>query len=219
MPALKDRLVEENLGLVRMAVKRYRGFGVDEEDLFQIGSVGLIKAARDFDDSRQVRFSTYAVTKIIGEIKTYLRDNGSVKVSRKYKEDRCHMDRAAQALTQKLGREPRLSELAAETGLSPEDLLTAAEATQQVLSLDLPPEEGGVTPSVSSPEEEAVNRVVAREMLGTLPPLERRLIILRFFQDQTQSAVAAELGMTQVSVSRMEKRIIHQLKEKYKPPC
>ena len=231
MPALKDRLVEENLGLVRMVAKRYRGFGVEDEDLIQIGSMGLIKAARDFDESKQVRFSTYAVAKIIGEIKTYLRDNGSVKVSRKYKEDKFRIDRASRDLTQRLGREPRLSEIApveirqaageiAEaTGLRPEDILTATEATQQVVSLDLPPEEGGVTPSIESPEDHAINRVLARDILSALPPMERRLIILRFFQDQTQSAAAAELGLSQVAVSRLEKRIINLLKEKYKPPC
>ena len=216
MPLLKDRLVEENLGLVRMAIKRYRGFGVEDEDLMQIGSVGLIKAARDFDESKQVQFSTYAVTKIIGEIKTYLRDNGTVKVSRKYKEDKLKIDRASRALTQCLGREPRLSELAAETGLEPEAILTATEATQPVISLDLPPEEGGVTPSISSPEEQALDRVLTREILSTLPPQERRLIALRFFMDQTQSVTAKELGLTQVAVSRLEKRILKQLREKYK---
>ena len=219
MPALKDRLVEENLGLVRMVATRYRGFGVEDEDLIQIGSMGLIKAARDFDESKQVRFSTYAVAKIIGEIKTYLRDNGSVKVSRKYKEDKFRIDRASRDLTQRLGREPRLSEIAEATGLRPEDILTATEATQQVVSLDLPPEEGGVTPSIESPEDHAINRVLARDILSALPPMERRLIILRFFQDQTQSAAAAELGLSQVAVSRLEKRIINLLKEKYKPPC
>ena len=219
MPALKDRLVEENLGLVRMVAKRYRGFGVEDEDLIQIGSMGLIKAARDFDESKQVRFSTYAVAKIIGEIKTYLRDNGSVKVSRKYKEDKFRIDRASRDLTQRLGREPRLSEIAEATGLRPEDILTATEATQQVVSLDLPPEEGGVTPSIESPEDHAINRVLARDILSALPPMERRLIILRFFQDQTQGAAAAELGLSQVAVSRLEKRIINLLKEKYKPPC
>ncbi|MBQ8893335.1 MAG: sigma-70 family RNA polymerase sigma factor [Clostridia bacterium] len=217
MPLLKDRLVEENLGLVRMAIKRYRGFGVEDEDLMQIGSVGLIKAARDFDESKQVQFSTYAVTKIVGEIKTYLRDNGSVKVSRKFKEDKLKIDRAARDLTQRLGREPKLSELAEETGLEPEAILTAAEATQPTLSLDLPPEEGGVTPGVPSPEEEALDRVVTREILNQLPPPERRLIVLRFFMDQTQSATAKELGMSQVAVSRLEKKILTRLREQYKP--
>ncbi len=216
MPLLKDRLVEDNLGLVRMAVKRYRGFGVEDEDLMQIGSMGLIKAARDFDESKQVQFSTYAVTKIIGEIKTYLRDNGTVKVSRKYKEDKLKIDRASRTLTQRLGREPRLSELAAETGLDPEAILTATEATQPVVSLDLPPEEGGVTPSIGSPEEQALDRVLTREILNTLPPQERRLIVLRFFMDQTQSVTAEELGLTQVAVSRLEKKILKQLREKYK---
>ncbi|MBQ7971547.1 MAG: sigma-70 family RNA polymerase sigma factor, partial [Clostridia bacterium] len=135
MPILQDRLVEENLGLVRMAVQRYRGFGVEDEDLMQIGSIGLIKAARDFDPEKEVRFSTYAVAKIIGEIKTYLRDNGSIKVSRKYKEDKLKIDRAARALTQKLGREPHISELAEYTSLSQEEILSAMEATRPTVSL------------------------------------------------------------------------------------
>lgn len=215
MPPVLDRLVEDNMGLVRMAVKRYRGFGVEEDDLIQIGSVGLIKAARDFDETKQVQFSTYAVAKIIGEIKTYLRDNSSVKISRKYKEDKLRIDRAARELTQHLGREPRLSELADATGLSPEEILTATEATQPTLSLDLPPEEGGVTPSIDSPEEQALNRVVTAEILRSLPSIERKLIILRFFKDQTQSKTAQELGLSQVAVSRLEKRILCKLQEQF----
>ena len=215
MPLLTDRLVEENMGLVRMAIKRYRGFGVEDEDLMQIGSVGLIKAARDFDETKQVQFSTYAVAKIIGEIKTYLRDNGSVKISRKYKEDKFRIDRASRELTQQLGREPNLSELAEITGLSPEDILAATEATQPTVSLDLPPEEGGVTPSIDSPEEEALNRVLTAEILRSLPPMERKLIVLRFFKDQTQSKTATELGISQVAVSRLEKKIITNLQERF----
>ena len=215
-PLLQDRLVEENLGLVRMAIQRYRGFGVEDEDLMQIGSVGLIKAARDYDPEKQVQFSTYAVAKIVGEIKTYLRDNGSVKVSRKYKEDKLKVDRATRALTQRLGREPKLSELAEETGLDAEAILTASEATQPTLSLDLPPEEGGVTPSIESPENTALDRVLTREILSSLPPKERRLIVLRFFMDQTQSTTAQELGMSQVAVSRLEKKILSDLKNKYR---
>lgn len=217
MPLLKDRLIEENIGLVRMAIKRYRGFGVEDEDLMQIGSVGLIKAARDYDAEKKVQFSTYAVAKIIGEIKTYLRDNGSIKVSRKYKEDKLKIDRATRALSQKLGREPKLSELSAECGLSPEEILTATEATQATLSLDLPPEEGGITPGTPSIEDETLDRVVVGEMLANLSPTERRLMVLRYFLDQTQSVTAAELGMSQVAVSRLEKKILNQLREKYRP--
>lgn len=217
MPLLKDRLIEENLGLVRMAIKRYRGFGVEDEDLMQIGSVGLIKAARDYDAEKKVQFSTYAVAKIIGEIKTYLRDNGSVKVSRKYKEDKLKIDRATRSLSQKLGREPKLSELSAECGLSPEEILTATEATQATLSLDLPPEEGGITPGIPSMEEATLDRVVVGEMLSILSPAERRLMVLRYFLDQTQSVTAAELGMSQVAVSRLEKKILIQLREKFRP--
>ncbi|MBQ9953516.1 MAG: sigma-70 family RNA polymerase sigma factor [Clostridia bacterium] len=217
MPILQDRLVEENLGLVRMAVQRYRGFGVEDEDLMQIGSIGLIKAARDFDPEKEVRFSTYAVAKIIGEIKTYLRDNGSIKVSRKYKEDKLKIDRAARALTQKLGREPRISELAKYTSLSQEEILSAMEATRPTVSLDLPPEEGGVAPGIPSPENHLLERVWVREMLETLSPDERRLMVLRYFLDQTQSVTAAELGMSQVAVSRLEKKILLKLKKQYDP--
>lgn len=217
MPILQDRLVEENLGLVRMAVQRYRGFGVEDEDLMQIGSVGLIKAARDFDPEKEVRFSTYAVAKIIGEIKTYLRDNGSIKVSRKYKEDKLKIDRATRALTQALGREPRISELAEYTMLSQEEILAAVDATRPTLSLDLPPEEGGVKPGISSPENKILERVLVRDMLNTLPPNERKLMVLRYFLDQTQSVTAAELGMSQVAVSRLEKKILLKLKKQYDP--
>lgn len=217
MPLLQDRLVEENLGLVRMAVQRYRGFGVEDDDLMQIGSMGLIKAARDFDPEKEVRFSTYAVAKIIGEIKTYLRDNGSIKVSRKYKEDKLKIDRAARALTQKLGREPRISELAEYTCLSQEAILSAMDATRPTVSLDLPPEEGGIAPKLSSPENHIIERVFVREMLDTLSPDERRLMVLRYFLDQTQSVTAAELGMSQVAVSRLEKKILSKLKKQYDP--
>ena len=215
MPLLTDRLVEDNLGLVRMAIKRYRGFGVEDEDLMQIGSMGLIKAARDFDPQKQVQFSTYAVAKIVGEIKTYLRDNGSIKVSRKYKEDKFRIDRAGRQLTQELGREPKLSELAEATGLSPEEILTATDATQPTLSLDLPPEEGGVNPSIESPEEQALNRVMTTEILHTLPTVERQLIVLRYFKDMTQSKTAEQLGLSQVAVSRMEKRILANLRKRF----
>ena len=215
MPLLTDRLVEDNLGLVRMAIKRYRGFGVEDEDLMQIGSMGLIKAARDFDPQKQVQFSTYAVAKIVGEIKTYLRDNGSIKVSRKYKEDKFRIDRVGRQLTQELGREPKLSELAEATGLSPEEILTATDATQPTLSLDLPPEEGGVNPSIESPEEQALNRVMTAEILHTLPPVERQLIVLRYFKDMTQSKTAEQLGLSQVAVSRMEKRILANLRQRF----
>ncbi len=208
--------MEENLGLVRMAVRRYRGYGVEEEDLMQIGSIGLIKAARDFDPAKQVQFSTYAVAKIIGEIKTYLRDNGAIKISRKYKEDKLRIDRAAAALHQRLGREPHLSELQAESGLSEEEILSATEATRPLLSLDLPPEEGGITPAAEAPEDRLLDRILIKELLSSLPPQERRLMVMRFFMDQTQSAAAKELGMTQVSVSRLEKKILNKLREKSK---
>lgn len=216
MTQLKNRLVEENMGLVRMAVKKYRGFGVEEDDLIQIGSIGLIKAARDFDPERQIKFSTYAVAKIIGEIKTYLRDHSEIKVSRRHKENKIKIDRAQRKLAQSLGREPRLSEISAETGISCEEIIDSTEAVRPTISLDLPPEEGGITPGVESPEEDALNRVMARQMLATLPPKERSLMVLRYFKEETQSKTAETLGLTQVAVSRLERKILQELKERYK---
>ena len=216
MPALKDQLIEDNMGLVRMVVKKYRGFGIEEEDLLQIGSIGLLKAARDFEPHREIKFSTYAVAKIIGEIKTYLRDHSEIKISRKYKEDKIKIDRATRALTQTLGREPKLSEISSETGITIEEILAATEAMRPTLSLDLPPEEGGVIPKIPSCEEDALNRVMAREMLSTLPPLERSIMIMRYFKEETQSKIAENLGLTQVTVSRMEKRILKELRDRYK---
>lgn len=215
MPKLMDRLVEENMGLVRMAVKRYRGFGVEEEDLIQIGSIGLIKAARDFDPKREIKFSTYAVAKIIGEIKTYLRDHSEIKISRKYKEDKLKIDRATHLLAQKLGRDPHISELSLETGLTNEEILSAMDAVRPTVSLDLPVEDGGVIPKVPSCEEEALNRVIIRQMLSSLPPKERSLIVMRYLKDETQSRTAEVLGLTQVAVSRLERKILHELKNKY----
>ena len=215
MQQIRDRLVEENMGLVRMAVKRYRGFGVEEDDLIQIGSMGLIKAARDYNPERKIKFSTYAVTKIIGEIKTYLRDHSEIKISRKYKEDKFKVDRAARWLTQKLGREPKISELAIETGLTEEEILASTEALRPCLSLDLPPEEGGVAPKIPSCEEDAVNRVVVQQMLATLPPKERAIMVLRYFKGETQSKTATALNLTQVTVSRLERKILQELKERF----
>jgi RNA polymerase sporulation-specific sigma factor len=120
-------------------------------------------------------------------------------------------------LTQRLGREPRISEIQAETGLQKEDIITATEATKTPISLDLPPEEGGVCPSINSPEEQSIQRILIDQILNSLPPLERKLIVLRYIWDQTQSVTAQELGISQVAVSRLERKIIDRLKEFYNP--
>ena len=217
MPSVidEDKLVTENMGLINMAIKRYLGFGVDYEDLFQIGAVGLIKAARGFDASKNLKFSTYAVAKIIGEVKTYLRANGEIKVPRSVKEQKFRIERTHTELLRELGREPRISEISQRCGIAVDDIVYALDATQSTVSLDLPPDEGGVTVGSDGQEEEqTLNRVMIAQLLSTLQANERRLIVLRFFNDKTQAEISKELGLSQVAVSRLEKKVLQKLKEK-----
>lgn len=206
-------LITQNMGLINMAVKKYTGFGVDYEDLFQIGAVGLVKAAKAFDVNKNLQFSTYAVTKIVGEIKTYLRDNGEIKVPRNIKEQKFKISKANSILLKELGREPKISEISEYTGISSEDIIYALDATQNTVSLDIPIEEGGVTVSSSSQEDAAIERIMISQLLSALEPTERKLIVLRYFADKTQSEISKELGMTQVQVSRLEKKTLLKLKE------
>ena len=209
----EEKLVTENMGLINLAVKKYLGFGVDYDDLFQIGAIGLVKAAKAFDASKNLKFSTYAVTKIIGEIKTFLRDNGEIKVPRNIKEQKFKIHKANTVLLKELGREPRLSELSEYTGISTEDIIYALDATQGTVSLDLPPDEGGITIGSSAQEDRVIEKIMISQLLSTLAPDERKLIVLRYFGDKTQTEISKELGMTQVQVSRLEKKILSRLKE------
>lgn len=215
MPSAVDeeKLVTENMGLISMAVKRYTGFGVDYEDLFQIGAIGLVKAAKAFDRGKNLKFSTYAVAKIIGEIKTYLRDNGEIKVSRSVKEQKFKIERTRSELITELGREPRISEISLRCGIAAEDIIYALDATQTSASLDATVEEGGVIAGIDSGEEQSLNRVMIAQLLDTLESEERKLILLRFFADRTQAEISKELGLSQVAVSRLEKKVLKKLKD------
>lgn len=209
----EQTLVTQNMGLINMAVKKYTGFGVDYDDLFQIGAIGLVKAAKAFDTSKNLQFSTYAVTKIVGEIKTYLRDNGEIKVPRNIKEQKFKINKANSVLLKELGREPKISEISQYTGISSEDIIYALDATQSTVSLDIPVEEGGVTVGSSSQEDAAIDRIMISQLLSALDVTERKLITLRYFADKTQTQISKELGLTQVQVSRLEKKILSKLKE------
>lgn len=210
----EDKLVTENMGLINMALKRYLGFGVDYEDLFQIGAIGLIKAAKAFDVSKNLKFSTYAVAKIIGEIKTYLRDNGEIKVPRSVKEQKFKIERTHNELTKELGREPKISEISERCGIAPEDIVYALDATQSTVSLDIPADEGGITVGTELNEEKLLDKVMISQLLQTLEVDERKLIVLRYFADKTQSEISKELNLSQVAVSRLEKKVLKKLKEK-----
>ena len=206
------RLVEENAGLIWSVVKRYDWGKHDTEDLYQLGCLGFLKAVQGFDRSFGTRFSTYAVPKIAGEIRRFLRDDGMVKVSRGRKEQALVIHRARAALTDRLGREPVLSELAAETGLTPEDIADADLAVSSVASLQAQVgEEGSPLEELvgqAAPEEGLIEKLALHTAIGHLPERERKLILLRYFKGLTQVKTARVLGISQVQVSRLEKKAI-----------
>ena len=214
-------MFEENTGLIYSVAKRFLGRGVEMEDLFQIGSIGLLKAVDKFDMSYDVKFSTYAVPMIIGEIKRYLRDDGILKVSRSLKENHYRIYQVREALTRRLEREPTTGEMAAEMGISLEELVMTMESGAEVESLHKTIYQGEGTeislmdklPEKENRQEKVLDRIFLEEILGTLEAKERRLIYMRYFQNMTQMEIAHELGVSQVQVSRMEKRILRSLQE------
>ena len=218
----RDRLVSENTGLIWSVVRRFLGRGAESEDLFQIGSIGLIKAVDKFDPSFEVRFSTYAVPMITGEIKRFLRDDGMIKVSRTLKETAGKAYMAREELERKLGREPTLTEIAAALQADREELVLAMESGAEVESLQQTIFQGDGSSicledkleSGRDQQEEMMNRLLLEEMLSQLPAKERTLLYQRFFQERTQTEIARELGLSQVQVSRMEKRILKELRKK-----
>ena len=217
----RDTIFEENAGLVYSVAKRFLGRGVEMEDLVQIGSIGLLKAIDHFDRSYDVRFSTYAVPMILGEIRRYLRDDGILKVSRSLKENCVRIYSAREKLEKELGREPVLEEIAAAAELSVEEALISLESGAEVESLHKIIYQGdGNDISLMDRLQEkengqdlALNRIFLDEILQKLKVKERQRIYMRYFKDLTQTEIAAELGISQVQVSRMEKRILKQLKE------
>lgn len=216
----KEKLILENTGLVWSVVKRFMGRGYEREELFQIGCIGLIKCIDRFDLSYDVKFSTYAVPLITGELRRFFRDDGLIKVSRKWKEDGCRIELARQKLVQKLGREPDFQELREETGLTDEEILMAMEANAEVESLNRTYQGEGKEisvmeriPTEENMEEKILENMALEQVVGALEEEEQKLIRLRYFQNQTQTEVSKEFGVSQVQISRMEKKIIKKLKE------
>ncbi len=212
MNSLKDNsLAEENLGLVHLCANRFRGKGIEYDDLYGAGCVGLVKAAAAFDRDRGVKFSTYAVPVILGEIKRLFRDGGSVKVSRSVRELGMRISRSREQFALLHGREPTVSELAELTDSSPEDVAEAIAVNLPVVSLTGDPENGNdgqIDISEPSPDAELVDILSLRQALGTLDETDRRLIYCRYFKDMTQTRTAEVLGMSQVQVSRREKKLL-----------
>jgi RNA polymerase sporulation-specific sigma factor len=215
-------LVNHNLGLVRSVLKRFANRGYEREDLFQLGCIGLVKAIEKFDISYEVRFSTYAVPMIIGEIKRFLRDDGIIKVSRSLKQAAGKIKGAKEILFQRLGREPTLQELEDETEISKEDIVMALDSNIQPDYLyDVIHQDDGspvhlidkISETNTEDDTEVVDRLALQEVLSKLKPRERQIIILRYFKDKTQTEIAEVIGISQVQVSRIEKKVLQQLKE------
>ncbi|MDE7030561.1 MAG: SigB/SigF/SigG family RNA polymerase sigma factor [Lachnospiraceae bacterium] len=220
----KEQLFERNTGLVHHVVKRFAGRSgtgkTEAEDLFQIGAIGLVKAIEKFDPDYGVCFSTYAVPVIMGEIRRFLRDDGMIKISRGIKEHARRLNALREAFWQRMGREPLLSELAGESGLSVEEIITALDAGREVESIykTVCESDGNKmrlidTLGSEGESEEIVDRLLLENLLSGLGDRERTLIRLRYFENRTQMQVAGDLGMSQVQVSRLEKKVLLQLRQ------
>ena len=215
-----ERVLTENNGLIWSIVRRYYGRGVEPEDLYQLGCLGFLKAVQGFDFSYGTCFSTYAVPKIAGEIRRFLRDDGAVKVGRNLREQAQMLYTMRERLRQELGREPVLSELSQATGLEPEEIAQADLAAGAPESLQQETAEGLTLEGMlgtEAPEESMVERIALREAIDRLPEKEKLTIILRFYKGLTQEQVAKVLGVSQVQVSRLERRGIGHLRESFAP--
>lgn len=218
--AAREMLVEENMGLVFTVVRRFLGRGCEMEDLIQIGSIGLLKAIDKFDLSYEVKFSTYAVPLIAGEIKRFLRDDGMIKVSRALKETAALIYSTRDQMEKQMGREPTMEELERELKLSGEEMMLAMEACAEVESIYRPVYQGDGNAVLlmerleekENANEKLLNHMLLQQLLKLLEEQERRLIDLRYFKDKTQMETARELGLTQVQVSRMEKKILKKMR-------
>ncbi len=210
-----DSFVEENLGLVHLCANRFRGRGIEYDDLYGAGCVGLVKAASAFDPERGVKFSTYAVPVILGEIKRLFRDGGMIKVSRSVRELGMKLTRTREQFTLLHGREPTVSELAELTDSAPEDVAEALAVNIPPVSLTSSSEddEGAqIDVSVPAPDSELVDILSLRQAMSALDEDDRKLLYCRYFKDMTQTRTAEALGMTQVQVSRREKKLLTKLR-------
>lgn len=218
----RDRVVTENVGLVWSIVRRFANRGHEMEDLFQIGSIGLIKAVDKFDSSYEVKFSTYAVPMITGEIKRFLRDDGMIKVSRSLKETATKIRNVREKFVSSFGREPTLEEIKAELDITNEEFVMALDTGVEVESLYKTIYQGDGNPiflidklvEARDDNSNLIDKIALNEVIDSLGEKEREIIQLRYFKDKTQTDIAKEMGISQVQVSRMEKKILKTMREK-----
>ena len=215
----RQSMIEGNLRLVLSVVQRFAGRGENMDDLFQVGCIGLIKAIDNFDPSLNVRFSTYGVPMIVGEVKRYLRDNNAVRVSRSIRDLACHAMQAREELQMQNGREPKVSEIAARLGVSPENVAMALGSAVTPASLYEPVYSDGEDSFAlvdqlrdTTGEESWISDMMFRDTVRALTPRERRIIALRYLGGRTQTQVAREIGISQAQVSRLEKNALSHIK-------
>ncbi|MCL2084052.1 MAG: sigma-70 family RNA polymerase sigma factor [Oscillospiraceae bacterium] len=212
------RVVQENTGLIWSVARRYFGQGVEPDDLYQLGCLGFLKSVQGFDESYGTQFSTYAVPKIAGEIRRFLRDDGMVKVSRGIKERAHLIHQTRDTLSQRFGREPALSEISEECGLSVEDIASAELAVAPTESLQYESGDGGCSLEtvlgVDGMEESVTENLALRQAINELPERERVVLLLRFYRCMTQDKAAKIIGISQVQVSRLERAALQRLRHK-----
>lgn len=219
-----DKLYRHNAALVKSIVKKYVGRGIDYDDLYQIGCMGLVKAVRNYDASFNVRFSTYAVPMIVGEIKRSLRDDGIIRVSRSMKELGARAMAVQEKLSKQLGRDATIEEIAKELGCSAFDVAESLEAMRPCISIYEPiydEADSGVSiadriADDNDSQESIINNIFLKEALDSLEPRDRKIIIMRYYKNMTQTEIAKTMGISQVQVSRLEARIMSRLRERYK---
>lgn len=216
----KNKLVESNIGLIRSVLRGFMNRGYEVDDLFQIGSIGLLKAIDKFDTSFNVKFSTYAVPMIMGEIKRFLRDDGLIKVSRSLKQVAGQAKRAEELLSKKYGRDPTIQEISDEIGIEREEVIMALESSYhpEYLHNVIHQDDGAPLYLIdkisldNGDQDDVLDNIFLKETLNRLLPRDRQVIFLRYYKDKTQTEVAKELGISQVQVSRIEKRIIEDMR-------
>ena len=215
----EEKLIINNMKLVWSIVGRFSSCGCEVDDLSQIGAIGLIKAIHKFDTSYGVKFSTYAVPVIMGEIKRFLRDDGIIKISRSIKENAFRARKCAELLRTRLGREPTIEEISKESGIETGDLLEAFDAVSPVETITPVDSDGKETEvpicANKDNEEDIINRVLVADMLKSLSPREKQILILRYFNGKTQSETAKVIGVSQVQISRIEKAAVAKLKQNF----
>lgn len=216
----KARLITENSPLIKSIIRRYKGRGIEYDDLYQLGCVGFLKAIKNFSFDFNVRFSTYAVPMITGEVKRYLRDDGYIKVSRSVKSDAAKINAYIEKFRGENGETPSVDALSAHFGIEPQEIVFILDSAKMPVSLYDGAEDDGSRPIIekltsAENEDDSIDRIMLKDMIRTLPERDRKIILLRYFRGSTQCEVARILGVSQVQISRLENRILGMMREKF----